>query len=160
VLEGDRAIPLRVRYPNALQQHLQSLDGLVMTTPDGRLAPLSDVAHLRQGPIEVQHERENLRPVVRVTARLEGRDLGSATGGVRASVAAMALRAGVTVEDGGLYAGPREACGELLLVCAGAVAGVAALLLVECGSIAAVAAIVIGSAMARSGRLLALWLSG
>ncbi|MBX3027965.1 efflux RND transporter permease subunit [bacterium] len=160
VLEGDRAIPLRVRYPLALQQRLRSLDGVTLTTPDGRLAPLTDIAHLRPGRVEVQHERENLRPVLRVTARLEGRDLGSATTAVRRALADVALPPGVSVELGGLYASQQEAFAQLVLVFAAAVAGVAALLLVEFGSVAAAAAIVLGSAMALSGSLLALWLSG
>lgn len=160
VLEGDRAIPLRLRYPVALQQHLQSLAGLTLATPDGGLAPLTDIAHLRPGPVEVQHERENLRPVVRVTARLEGRDLGSTTDAVRRRLAAVALPAGVTLEYGGLYASQQEAFAELLLVFAAAVAGLAALLLIQFGNLAAVAAIVLGSAMALSGSLLALWLTG
>ncbi len=134
VLEGDRAIPLRVRYPVSLQEHLRTLDGLTLITPNGELAPLSDLARLAPGPSEVQHDRENLRPVVHVTARLEGRDLGSATAAVRRSLADLALPAGIRVEYGGLYASQQKAFGELLLVFAAAVAGVAALLLVEFGS--------------------------
>ena len=160
VLEGDRAVPLRVRYPAALQEHLRTLDELTMTTPDGGLAPLSSFARLRPGPVEVQHERENLRPVVRVTARLEGRDLGSTTDAVHRRLADLALPASVSLQYGGLYASQQEAFAELLLVFAAAVAGVAALLLIQFGSLAAVAAIVLGSAMALSGSLLALWLTG
>lgn len=157
VVEGDRAFPLRVRYPAALQEHLASLDGLTLITADGQLAPLVDIARLRPGPVEVQHDRENLRPVVRVTARLEGRDLGTGTAAVRAALAEVALPPGVTVEYGGLYASQQDAFAQLVLVFAGAVAAMAALLLVEFGSLAAVAAIVLGSAMALSGSLLALW---
>jgi multidrug efflux pump subunit AcrB len=160
VIEGDRAIPLRVRYPTAMQERIQTLDELTMTTPDGGLAPLSSIAHLRPGPVEFQHERENMRPVDRVTARLEGRDLGSATAEIHRHLADLALPSGVTLEYGGLYATQQEAFGELLIVLGAAVAGVAALLLVEFGSLAAVAAIVLGSAMAVSGSLLALWLTG
>ncbi|MFN8640672.1 MAG: efflux RND transporter permease subunit [Candidatus Binatia bacterium] len=159
VIEGDRAIPLRLRYPVALQQRLRDLDGLTMITPDGGLAPLASVARLRPGAAEVQHERENLRPVVRVTAGLEGGDLGSTTAAVRRRLADFPLPAGVTLEYGGLYASQQEAFAELLLVFAAAVAGVGALLLVEFGSLAAAAAIVLGSAMALSGSLLALWLT-
>jgi multidrug efflux pump subunit AcrB len=159
VIEGDRAIPLRLRYPTALQQHLRTLDGLTLITPDGGLAPLASVAVLRPGPIEVQQDRENLRPVVRVTARLAGDDLGATIAAVRRRLADLPLPAGVSLEYGGLYASQQEAFGELLLIFAAAVAAVGALLLVEFGSVAAAAAIVLGSAMALSGSLLALWLT-
>ena len=159
VIEGDRAIPLRLRYPTALQQHLRRLDDVTLVTPSGALAPLAAVARLHPGHAEVQNDREDLRPVVRVTARLEGDDLGSATAAVRRRLADLALPAGVTLEYGGLYASQQEAFAQLLLVFAAAVAGVGALLLLEFGSVAAAAAIVLGSGMALSGSLLALWLT-
>ena len=40
VLEGDRAIPLRVRYPRRFRDRLEALGGLTLVTPQRRLAPL------------------------------------------------------------------------------------------------------------------------
>jgi multidrug efflux pump subunit AcrB len=109
----------------------------------------------------VQHSRENRRQLVRVTARLAGRDLGSVTRGVQDVLGRkLALPPGVTLEYGGLYASQQQAFRELLTVFFASVACVAALLLVEFGSVAAVMAIVIGSSLALSGSLLSLWVTG
>jgi CzcA family heavy metal efflux pump len=160
VLEGDRAIPLRLRYPDRFRTELAALDGLTLVS-QGRLAPLRALARLRGGPPAVQRARENLRQVVRVTGRLAGRDLGSAMGAVRALLSArLALPPGVTLEYGGLWASQQAAFGELLTVLLTALVLVTALLLVEFGSFAAAIAIVAGSSLALCGSLLALWLTG
>ena len=159
VLERDRAIPLRLRYPRMFRDQLEALDGLTLVTAQGDLAPLRAIAHLGSGPIAVQRQREDLRPLVRVTARLDGRDIGSATHDVRRALAGLALPAGVTLAYGGLYASQQQAFAELLLVFAGSLACVSALLLIEFGRLAAAAAIVIGSSLAVSGSLAALWVT-
>jgi len=46
VLEGDRAIPLRLRYPDVYRDRLDSLDDLTMVAAQGRLAPLRSIARL------------------------------------------------------------------------------------------------------------------
>jgi CzcA family heavy metal efflux pump len=161
VLEGDRAVPLRVRYPDAYREQLEAVDDLTLVASQGRLAPLRSVAHLAAGPVAVQRTRENLRQLVRVTGRLSERDLGSVTGEVQQRLdRQLTLPAGITLEYGGLYASQQQAFSELLLVFVGAVACVAALLLVEFGSVAAVVAIVLGSSLALSGSLLSLWATG
>jgi CzcA family heavy metal efflux pump len=161
VLEADRAVPLRLRYPDTYRDQLDAVDDLTLVASQGRLAPLRSVAHLGAGPLAVQRTRENLRQLVRVTARLSARDLGAVTGDVQRLLGRdLRLPAGVTLEYGGLYASQQQAFGELLVVFMSAVACVAALLLVEFGSVAAAVAIVVGSSLALSGSLLSLWATG
>ena len=159
VLEGDRAIPLRLRYPEQFRTALASMDGLTLVT-QGRLAPLESLARLRAGPVAVQRSRENLRQVVRVTGRLEERDLGSAVRDAQALLSELELPAGVSLEYGGLYASQQAAFRELLTVFFASLVLVSALLLIEFGSLGAVIAIVAGSSLALSGSLLALWMTG
>ena len=159
VLEGERAIPLRLRYPRSFRDRLDSLDGMTLATARGGLAPLAAMARLVNGPVALQRQREDLRPLVRVTARLDGRDLGSTMHDVQRALAGLALPAGVTLEYGGLYASQQRTFAELLMVFAASVACVGALLLIEFGSLAAATAIVAGSALALSGSLAALWLT-
>src|SRR5207244_6131093 len=83
VLEGDRAIPLRLRYPERFRTALASMDGLTLVA-QGRLAPRAFLAPLRAGPVAAPPSRQDLRQVVRVTGRLEERDLGSAVRDVQA----------------------------------------------------------------------------
>lgn len=160
VLEGDRAIPLRLRYPDLFRDQLDTIPDLTLVTPQGHLAPLQSLAALGAGPPAVQRTRENLRQLVRVTARLSNRDLGSVSRDVqRALSTKLALPPGVTLEYGGLYASQQRAFTELVAVFVGSIVCVAALLLIEFGSIAAAVAIVIGSSLALSGSLLALWVT-
>src|SRR5207249_10146908 len=106
----------------------------------------------------VKRARENLRPVVRVTARIEERDLGSVMADVKRAVATgLLLPTAMSVEYGGLYASQQRAFGELAFAFAAALAAVAAVLLVQFCSLAAVAAVDLGSATAVSGSLVALW---
>ena len=161
VLEGDRAVPLRVRYPARYHDDLAALNGLTVVTPRGELAPLRSLARLQPGPLVVERARDNLRQLVRVTARLSGRDLGSVTRDVQRALAEhLTLPAGVSLDYGGLYASQHRAFVELIVVFFASVACVAALLLLEFGSVAAVVAIVAGSSLALSGSLAGLWATG
>jgi multidrug efflux pump subunit AcrB len=74
-----------------------------------------------------QMKRENLAPFVAVTARLDGRDLGSAMAEVRQTVGAMSLP-GVRVDYGGLYAEQQRGQADLALVFVAALLLVALLL--------------------------------
>jgi multidrug efflux pump subunit AcrB len=159
VLERERAIPLRLRYPQAFRDRLEALKGLTLTTSHGGLAPLAAIAELREGPVAVQREREDLRPLVRVTARLEGRDLGSTMRDVRRALDAMTMPPGVSLSYGGLYANQQRAFTDLLVLFAGSLACISVVLLVEFGTLRAAFAVVAGSALALAGSLTALWLT-
>ena len=160
LFEGDRALPLRLRFPDRFRTDAHALDAMTLVAPSGELAPLTALARLGAEPPATQRTRENLRPLARVTARLEERDLGSVMRDVEASLDGLALPPGVSLEIGGLYASQQSAFAELLLVFLASVACVLALLLIEFGSLAAALAILVAAAVAPTGSLLALWLSG
>jgi CzcA family heavy metal efflux pump len=157
VLEGDRAIPLRLRYPAVFHDRMDALDGVTLVTAQGGPAPLRSLARLRHGATAVQRDREDMRTLVRVTARVQGRDLGSAMHDIRNALADLPLPAGVTLVYGGLYASQQRAFAELLILAATAIACVGALLLLEFGSLSATVAILIASSLALTGSLSALW---
>ena len=157
VLEGDRAIPLRLRYPAAFHDRMDAVDEVVLVGAQGSPAPLRSLARLRRGPVAVQRQREDMRTLVRVTARVEDRDLGSAMHDVQRALADLPLPAAVTLAYGGLYASQQRAFAELVLLAAAAIACVGALLLLEFGSLAATIAILIASSLALAGSLAALW---
>jgi CzcA family heavy metal efflux pump len=113
---GDRLIGVRVRYPEAFHSGLATLSEVMLRTPAGGRVPLSSVTRFRYLGERAELARERLRPVVHVTARLSGIDLGSAISAARAKLGKLALPPGVTLEYGGLYAQQREAFGELTLV--------------------------------------------
>ena len=161
VVERDRAIPLRLQYAGDIRSTLETTRKLVLVGSDGNLAPLAAIARFETGAPTARREREGLRPVIRVTGRLEDRDLGSANREVREEIArAVHLPPGVSIRYGGLYASQQRAFSELLRVLGAALAVVGGVLLVEFGSVAAVLAIVLPSALAVTGSLGAMWATG
>jgi CzcA family heavy metal efflux pump len=101
---GERQIGVRVRYPAQFRTTTDTLKQQLVTSPTGVTLPLSSLANLEvvQGQTEIH--RENLRNVYAVTARLEGRDLGSAMNEIKQRLAKeVALPPDTDVEFGGLY---------------------------------------------------------
>ncbi len=80
--------------------------------------PLSTVATVSTGPPEAEIDRENLKTFVGVTARLSGRDLGSAVAEIRAklSTRACACPRGMSIQFGGLYEQQQSSFKGLLVV--------------------------------------------
>jgi multidrug efflux pump subunit AcrB len=101
-----------------------------------------------------------LRQYVAVTARLEGRDLGSAMAEIRARVGADRSIPPGTLEFGGLYQQQQESFRNLLWVLLMAIFLVFTVLLMEFRSFSEPIAIVFGAVLALFGTVLALWLTG
>ncbi|HEV8291561.1 MAG TPA: efflux RND transporter permease subunit, partial [Tepidisphaeraceae bacterium] len=83
VLEGDRVVSIRVIAERNRVDELASIQKLPIRSPTGTTVLLSQVADLQEEPGELELRRDDLRQVVAVTARLEGRDLGSAMDEIR-----------------------------------------------------------------------------
>ena len=128
VRSGGTLIDVRVRAAGGRNARTADLGALPLRASDGRTARLDQIAAIGIAAGQRQITRENLAPFVGVTARLEGRDLGSAMAAVRRTVGALALPASVRVEYGGLYAEQRRSFRDLALVFAAALL-LAALLL-------------------------------
>ena len=77
MIRGDRAIGIRVRYPAEYRSSTEKLRSLQLTSPTGAMVPLSSIAHVEMDEGTTEIHRENLRNLSSVTARLEGRDLGT-----------------------------------------------------------------------------------
>ncbi|HKN13219.1 MAG TPA: efflux RND transporter permease subunit [Candidatus Binatus sp.] len=116
VLSGDRLVGVRVRYPDAFHEDLSTLSEVILKSSTGARVPLSSVTKTNFLGATNEIDRERQRPVVHVTARLEGIDLGTAVTEVKRNLARMPLSAGVSLEYGGLYAQQQQAFHELALV--------------------------------------------
>jgi multidrug efflux pump subunit AcrB len=100
-----------------------------------------------------------LRQNVVATARLEGRDLGSAMAEIRDKLGADASLPPGMVEFGGLYQQQQESFRNLLVVLMMSILLVFTVLLIEFGSFREPIAIVFGAALALFGTIVALWLT-
>jgi CzcA family heavy metal efflux pump len=159
VLEGDRTVNVRVVGDAENADSIATLRALPLRAPDGTLVELSQVADVVEEPGQLELRREDLRQDVAVTARLEGRDLGSAMAEIRRKIAADPTLPPGSVEFGGLYQQQQESFRKLLLVLLAAVLLVFTVLLLEFGSFTEPLAIVAGAALALCGSVGALWLT-
>ena len=157
---GDRLVGVRVRYPDEYHRQLDRLPQILLKTPDGGRVPLAALARLQWMGEGRELARERLRPVVRVTARVAGVDLGTAIERVKAHLASLALPPGVTLEYGGLYAEQQKSFHQLSLVL---IAGTVAMFLVliwEFARFAPAIAVLLGALSCLAGSFIALDLTG
>ena len=157
---GDRLVGVRVRYPDEYHRQLDLLPEILLKTPAGGRVPLAALTRLQWNGEGKELARERLRPVVRVTARVEGIDLGTAIARVKAQLASLALPPGVTLEYGGLYAEQQKSFHQLTLVL---IAGTVAMFLVliwEFARFAPAIAVLLGALSCLAGSFVALDLTG
>lgn len=160
VLEGDRVIAIRVMVDRKQIDRVASLRELPLRAPDGTVVKLSQIANIEETPGQLELHREDLRQNVSVTARLEGRDLGSAIADIQKKLNLDKSIPAGTIEYGGLYKQQQESFRNLVLVLALAVFLVFTVLLMEFNSFFEPVAIVFGAVLAMFGTVLGLWLTG
>ncbi|MDQ2916624.1 MAG: efflux RND transporter permease subunit [Pseudomonadota bacterium] len=130
IQKGPKTVGVRVWVPTEVRANTTKLDNMVLRAPSGQVFPLSAVAKVVVETGQPEITRENLKRMASVTARIEGRDLGSTARDVQAVMDQPGmLPAGVYYTLGGLYRQQQEAFKGLTLVFAGAVALVFLLLL-------------------------------
>lgn len=158
---GVKMVGVRVWVKKSLRQSDTALAALQVRAPDGHLFPLSRVATLSPITGQPQITRENLKRMVGVTGRINGRDLGSVIVDVKAAMAqAGALPAGVTFVLGGLYEQQQIAFKGLLAVFAAAAALVFLLLLFLYESFLVALSILVTALLAVSAVFIGLWVTG
>jgi CzcA family heavy metal efflux pump len=159
VLEGDRVVAIRVKVDPSRLDRLANLRELPLRTPDGTLIKLSQAVDIREEPGQLELRREDSRQDVAVTARLEGRDLGSAMAEIRDVLSKDKTIPLAAIEYGGLYEQQQESFRNLMIVLLMAIFLVFTVLLVEFGSFYEPLAIVFGAVLAMFGTILALWVT-
>jgi multidrug efflux pump subunit AcrB len=143
VQSGPILSDVRVWIPPEQRSRVDSLGALPIKAADGHIVTLAQIADIGILRGQTELARENGRRMVAVTARVEGRDMGSAAQeAARALSAPGALPAGVSFEMGGLYAQQQAAFSGLAAVFVAAMAIVMLLLLLIYENFRIVAAIV------------------
>jgi multidrug efflux pump subunit AcrB len=158
--EGDRLLPVRVRWNDRSRFDPGVLARVRLRTPAGTLVPLVGVASFDDRCSSSEITRENLRLMVAVTARLEGTDLGSAVSQVEQRVGKLELPRGYSIEIGGQRLSQQRAFVALAEALGAAVALVLLVLVFQFGRFAAPLAILAATPIALAGGLAALWVTG
>ena len=157
---GEKMLDIRVWTPEQQRARVSQIKTLALRAQAGHYLPLERVAEVAIVIGEAQQARDNLRSTVVITARLEGRDLGSAMHEVQETVAMLGLPVGYTAEYGGIYQQQQQSFRELALVFLAALMLVALTLMVLYERVAIVIAIVLTSLLTVPGVFLGLWLTG
>jgi len=126
--EQDRMTSIRVRYPNRIRYDRDRLGQLPIslapatpasgtaTTAGIGFVPLGQLASIRQVRSPNQLTRENLQPVINVTASLDKRDLGSANKEIQQKLSAVKFPPGYRWEVAGTYRSQQESFASLFTV--------------------------------------------
>ena len=159
--QANKLVDVRVRMPRAMQLRLEDLSELPIRAADGHLFPLKRVAALTPVVGEPEIKRDNLQPMVAVTARIEGRGMGAAVADVEKVLAQKGMLAGgVRYEMGGLYRQQQIAFAGLAVVFIAALIAELVLLLILYEDFWLPLIIVGTSLLSTTAVFTALWVTG
>lgn len=161
IQRGEKLIAIRVRYPEPYHFDMDRIAQLRLTNPAGVAVPLRSIATIERTTGQAEIDREGLRPLVAVTARISGRDLGGTISDIQKKLSReLVLPRDVTLLYGGVYQTQQESFRGLLLVALAAVLLVFIVLLFEFGEFAVPVSILIINVLSLFGVFGALWLTG
>ncbi len=159
LLQGDRQIPVRVRYPAAYRADLRQMAQLPIRAPGGFNVPLASLGSIDTVPGTTEINREDQRRVVVVSGRLSGRDLGSAIKDVDAMMRGVVMPAGVTYLIAGQAQSQNDSFRNLLAVLGLAILLVFGVMLFQFGSFTAPTVILLVMPLSLFGVTLGLWVT-
>ena len=158
--EGEQTIDVRVRAPQDMRRRAGLLAALPLRSADGRSTTLGSIARISVQAGQRQLTREDLAPFIAVTARLEGKDLGSGMRDVQAKVKALALPGSIRVEYGGLYSQQKQSFRDLTTVFVAALLLSALLLTLLFENWAFTLSVILTVLISTSAVFFGLWLTG
>ena len=117
ILEKEHITEIRMIYPKSTQNSLENIKNQFVFLSGGKLKPLATLStiRLKEGVAEIN--RDNLKSVSIVTARLNNKDLGTAMKEIQKTIdSKIFLPQGYHIEYGGEYADQQKSFNELLLI--------------------------------------------
>lgn len=159
--EKEQLTNIRMIYPNSTGKSFRDLENSFISLPNGKLRPLSSVASfsLKDGVAEIN--RDNLKSVSLVTARLNNKDLGGAIKEIQKAIRSkIYLPSGYNIEYGGEYADQQKSFNQLLMILISSSLLVFALMLFLFRDFRAACSILFIAVLGTSGSLIALYITG
>jgi CzcA family heavy metal efflux pump len=159
VQRGEKIIGIRLQLPEMLRDQISKLNLLPLRTSNGHYISLQGVATIEIQHGQAQVTRENLKPMVAVTARIEGRDMGSTLQDIKRLMTTLSFHSGVYIQYGGLYQEQQKSLHQMLLVFMSAALLVTVLLLFLYENIFIVISILFATSLSLSGVFVGLWIT-
>jgi CzcA family heavy metal efflux pump len=117
ILEKEQVSAIRFVYQGNRNRTIENLNNLPVFLPNGQARSLSLLATIKHNPGDAEIEREDLQTMGVITARLEGRDLGTVVKDIQLEIARqIKLPASYHIEYGGAYAEQTQSFNELLMI--------------------------------------------
>ena len=160
ILEKEQMTAIRMIYPNSSKNSLENIKNQFIFLPDGKLKPVATLSTigLKEGVAEIN--RDNLKSVSIVTARLNNKDLGTAMKEIQKTIdSGIFLPQGYNIEYGGEYADQQKSFRELLMILILSSLLVFALMLFLFKDFRAACSILFIAVLGISGSLIALYIT-
>jgi len=159
--EKEQFTNVRMIYPGSNKAGVETLKNLQVFLPGGQLKSISELAGIRIIAGDPEIQRENLQNMGVVTARLNGRDLGSVMNDIQKRVSQkITLPEGYSVVYGGAYAEQQKSFTELLVILISACLLVFCVILTLYKDFRVAFTILLVAITGISGCILALYLTG
>ena len=160
IQQGLKLNDVRVWLPKSDRKNINTIKSIWLRAADGHMFPLKRVATVSIQTGQVQINRDNLKRMVAVTARISGRDLGSTIAAIKQQIKhSKILLPDQYYQLGGLYKQQQIAFQGLIAVFISALALVFLLLLFLYEDFAAAFAIILSPLFAMSAVFIGLWIT-
>ena len=117
VLELDKAVPIRLIYPNTQNRNLEEIRKIFIFLPNGKSIPITTLVNITISKGIAEIERENLQMMCVVTGRLDNKDLGTVMKDIKKEVSSqVVLPSGYYIDYAGAYKDQQQSFKELLLI--------------------------------------------
>ncbi len=161
ILEGQIAVPLVIRYPQADKPDLEAIRDTPLRTATGGRVPVSAVADVREDRSPNFISRENVQRKITVTANVAGRDLGSVVEDVQNAVRTrVTLPTGYRIEYSGQFESSEQAASLLLWLSVAVVIAMFFILAAAFGSGGLAGLIMVNLPLALIGGIAGVFVSG
>jgi len=160
IQSNEKLVGIRVWTTENWRNQIQQLQRLSLKAANGHYVSLRRVATISIQRGQTELTRENLKSMIAVKARIEGRDMGSTMKAVKAAMQQLSLPIGTYIEYGGLYQEQQKSFYDLLVVFISAVLLVAVLLLFLYEDFRVLFSILIIVLLSLTGVFFGLWLTG
>jgi multidrug efflux pump subunit AcrB len=157
---SDRLIPIRVRYADSFRGQENDIRQFPILAANKQIVPLQSLAVISKERGQNELLRENQRLMITLTARLEGRDLGSAIADVKKVLSDYKFPVGYTYQIGGQYESQVSSFHDLLFVLGLALAAVFTILVLQFRAFLPALVIISAAPMSLIGVFLLLLITG
>ena len=161
IYEGERRFSAVVRLPEKFRNNVASIRSLLVSSPNGALVALENLARISvlDGPAQISREKAKRRIVVGVNVK--DRDLGSFVSELQAAIdSKIKLPEGYFLEWGGQFQNMERAMGHLKIIVPVTVAAIFFLLFLLFSSLRFASLIILVLPFASIGGVVALFVSG